>query len=340
MNTIAVKQRENSGVATRQWSSLSSLNGKWIKHGVTIAVIVLIGITAWNLDEAYHLSESIGSTSFLVGTALATIYRVVNPVGWFLTLQGLRQRVPMVSAVEVWLHSESRRWLPGGIWGYASRAVGAKDLGVPLAVGSASMLVELVVTLAAAVFVGTVGTAFYWDQVSAEVAQLASSISMQSQTWWLMAAALIGCCGLVYCGRSIIAKKYHALQQKIAALHAIKFDLGKLLQAFFFFVAMTLLNGLASFAIICAVDDSASVPLLVVVAATSIAWLVGFFAFFSPGGILVREAAFAALLVPWIPYDVGFIIAIGCRFSQLFAEVVGMVAILVRQRFCQTPAGA
>ena len=68
------------------------------------------------------------------------------------------------------------------------------------------------------------------------------------------------------------------------------------------------------------------------IAATALAWLIGFFAFFSPGGILVREAALAMLLLPWMPYEVGFSLAILSRFAQLIAEVVGMVAAVISTR--------
>ena len=90
------------------------------------------------------------------------------------------------------------------------------------------------------------------------------------------------------------------------------------------------LNGAVNSVLLNAVSTE-NVPWVAMIAATATAWIIGFFAVFSPGGILVREAALAALLLPWLPYETGFILAILSRFAQLIAEVVGM-AVLIRKR--------
>jgi len=86
---------------------------------------------------------------------------------------------------------------------------------------------------------------------------------------------------------------------------------------------MAALNGAVNSVLLNAVSFE-NVPVIAMIAATATAWIIGFFAFFSPGGILIREAALAALLLPWLPYETGFALAILSRFAQLIAEVVGM----------------
>ena len=75
-----------------------------------------------------------------------------------------------------------------------------------------------------------------------------------------------------------------------------------------------------------------SVPPTVLIAATSGAWVVGFLAIFSPGGLFVREGIFALCLVAWLPYGTGITLAILARLLQMFAELVGVVWVCVDWR--------
>jgi len=101
---------------------------------------------------------------------------------------------------------------------------------------------------------------------------------------------------------------------------------------------MAILNGCVNLMLLPLVDDASTVPALVMVAATASAWIVGLLAFFSPGGLLVREAALAALLLPWISYEAGITLAVLSRIAQLLAEVVCMAPVFWFDQRVETAA--
>jgi uncharacterized membrane protein YbhN (UPF0104 family) len=59
-----------------------------------------------------------------------------------------------------------------------------------------------------------------------------------------------------------------------------------------------------------------------VIAINALAWLVGFFAFFAPAGLGVREAAFAVLFSVWLPLEQGFLVAGVWRLVQVGSEII------------------
>ena len=301
------------------------------KSFLTAIVTVTIATTAWKLNQEFNLTGSMLSTAFLVSTLLAIVYRLVNPVGWALVLRGFGYQVNPVAATRVWLHAESRRWLPGGIWGYASRAVASKEIGVSKTVASASMFVELLITIAAAGVVAVVGVVLHWDQLSSTVQQLLIDKGFGVyQIAGLVGATLI-LASVTYILRTKLKNKITGLTAKASALRGIQIQFGPMTVSLGYFIVMACLNGLVNLTLVQAMDATVSVPVFAMIAGTAVAWIIGFLAFFSPGGILVREATLAALLLPWMPYEIGFSLAMLSRFAQLIAEVAGMLATIPRR---------
>ncbi|QEG23024.1 lysylphosphatidylglycerol synthase domain-containing protein [Mariniblastus fucicola] len=297
------------------------------KSAVTAAVIVTIAVAAWKLNQQLDIATSFLSVGFALGTVLAIAYRAANPYGWALVLQGMGYNVNATNATRIWLVAESRRWLPGGIWGYASRAVASKELGLTKTVASASMAVELLVTIAAAVVVSLAGLLIHQQQLMATASELFAKTGMDLNLVWLTVVAITTASVATYLLRHKLTKKLAGLTEKFSAVRGLDLNFAIFAKALGYFVVMAAMNGLVNSALLQAID-APSVPLVALIAATATAWIIGFFAFFSPGGILVREAALAALLLPWLPYEAGFSLAILSRFAQMIAEVVCMLLAL------------
>ena len=316
--------------ATKPAMNLKSL----LKTALSLVVICTIIATAWNLSQRLDLTSSLLTSAFVLSTLLAIIYRVVNPVGWAMVLRGFGFQVNFVSATRVWLHAESRRWLPGGVWGYASRAVASKELGVPVSVASSSMLIELLLTIAAAAVVSLFGIAMYWNELSQTVERLINQSGMTRTHVAVGLVAIFALISIGYASRNLFKQKLNGLSQKFSALRRMEkgtttINAKIMLTSLAYFIVMACLNGLVNQTLIQAIDGSSNVPIVAMIAATATAWIIGFFAFFSPGGMLVREAALAALLLPWMPYEIGFSLAMLSRFAQLIAEVVAMLAVIM-----------
>lgn len=300
--------------------------GKWF---VAIAIGSSIALAAHKLTTAYNIAGSLCTLSFAIAAVVAIVYRLVNPVGWTLVLAGLGYPTSTVDSVRIWLLSESNRWLPGGIWGYATRAVQAKRMGVPINVASGSMLVELLITLSAAIVVSLLGLLFHFERFSSTFHELFSK-RMDGVASWVVAICMLAVCfGLVFVTRRKFSKKLDGLVKRFQLLNSVHFRWRPLVSAMGYMVLMAGLNGCVNLSLLPAVGVEDSVPVLVMIAATATAWIVGFLAFFSPGGILVREATLAALLLPWLPYEAGITLAVLSRVAQLMAEVVCIALVLL-----------
>lgn len=296
------------------------------KRAITIVlslfIVVSIGAALWKLLGYAGIGQGLGSVYFFYAAALAVLYRLVNPLGWVAVLRGFGHRVHAAAATNIWLMAESRRWLPGGVWGYTSRAVRSQELGVSKSVASASMLVELVVTLLAAVVVSIFGLALHYDAVGTMVHEAFT----QYFSWNgvilapTFGAAMIGAC---YSFRGKLAEKFQSLNEKWQLLDLSQVSFRRLAVALGYFVLMACLNGAVNLVMLRTCTD-VQIPVTAIIAATAAAWVIGYLAFFSPGGLFVREGALAMLLMPWIPYETAFTLAILSRVAQLLAEVICM----------------
>ena len=114
------------------------------------AVIVSIGKALGHYGHSLAGRVEHVSWAWLgVAFAVSMVYRLLNAYQWILVLRALRQRVALGKGIRLWLVTETLRWLPGGMWGVVSRAVQAKDAGVPSLVASLSSALEVFLLIAA-----------------------------------------------------------------------------------------------------------------------------------------------------------------------------------------------
>lgn len=299
------------------------------RYLITVVIACSIFAAGSKLIGSYNVTAALGTGSFFVATSLAILYRLLNPFGWTLVLSGLGYKTNGLHSTRVWLTSESRRWLPGGVWGYASRAVQSGQLGVPVSVASGSMVVELLVTILAAAIVSVLGLALYFDQLSATFLQLLSNRFGGGSLAIPIIGGFVASSVLVFFARKQFISKLQRLTERFQSLRTVRLQWRPLASALAYMIVMATLNGCVNQTLLNTISEdgsaAASVPVLVMVAATATAWIVGFLAFFSPGGLLVREATLAALLLPWLPYEAGITLAVLSRVAQLLAEVLGLL---------------
>jgi len=319
MQTLAVNKSFSQSVAM-----LKSV----VTPVMTVVAVAMMIATAIKLTNSTRISGVIFSSTFLFATLLAIFYRAVNPIGWTLVLAGMGYRTPTMGSIRVWLLAESRRWLPGGIWGYASRATQAGQLGVPVSVASASMLIELLITMAAAVLISGVGLLFHHGELTESI--LKPVVEMLNGRLTGVAVGAFFVCGVIgFAMRRTLHRKLAILLERFKLLAAVRFDWKILSAALGYMVLMAMINGAIGVCLLPMLETSASVPFAAMIAATASAWIIGFLAVFSPGGLFVREAALATLLLPWIPYETGISLAVLSRIAQLAAEMFCMIPILL-----------
>ena len=300
---------------------------KWLTTVLTLVVIVMICHAGQKLLSDCELLPAFDSPWFAAAIVLACAYRVINAYGWALVLRAMKQPVDGTHAVKIWLRAESRRWLPGGVWGYASRAVQAQELKVSTSAASASMLIELFLTMVAALIVAVPAALIYREEFLASMNQYLPSAT----NVWPVVAVAVTCVSLAVAFRRTIGRKIRSLCDRFQTLRGMSISATGVATALLFFVLMGILNGGVTVLLLWSLPVD-SVPATVLIAATSGAWVVGFLAIFSPGGLFVREGVFALCLVAWLPYGTGITLAILARLLQMLAELVGVVWVSVDWR--------
>ena len=142
------------------WSETSC--GRLIKQAVLIPLIVVSMASAgYKLWSSSNMQAEFVVWPLAIAIGIATVHRLVNAYGWALVLRAMRLKVSGGEATKLWLVAESRRWLPGGVWGYASRATLASKIGVNPVAAAASMFIELMMVCGAAAMVVVPGVIIY-----------------------------------------------------------------------------------------------------------------------------------------------------------------------------------
>jgi glycosyltransferase 2 family protein len=263
-------------------------------------------------------ARSLGVAALATALLLALAYRVVNAGGWGMILAALGEPVSAVPAARVWLASEACRWLPGSLWSFGSRFVLASRRGVSGPVASASVVLELGVTVAAWAVIAAAGIP--WLRLPAAITSAVSLPAVSAGAAMVVATAWI-------VSRTGLGARVAGRLAAVRDLARIRPNAARLATAFAFYVAMGLVNGAILHGLVSALPGGADCPWPGVVAANAAAWLVGFFALFAPGGLVVREACLAGMLSAWMPGEEALAVSLAWRLVQIVAEIAGFAGI-------------
>lgn len=309
---------------------------KRLKPFCFFAVLAFMAWGLWALRE--QLGEALASANhlLLLGAAvLAAIYLFLNASVWGVVLRLVGVRVSRWRAARLWIECESMRWLPGGIWGYASRVVEARKVGASKGPAALSLAVELVITVAAWGTLGLVGT---------------------------LLSPQLRAAGLVYLERFQIPPTGFLIVVALGVLTVagvIGFDLGGLrtrllggsrellrglmqwrvtLRVFLEYLVLSLFYGVGFLMCLQAIGVTPLPSLLDAAGSYGLAWIVGFLAFGAPGGMGVREGV---LYLVFEPLGIGAEVATAAilwRAIQIVVELLLLGTIKTFFRHSQATA--
>lgn len=251
------------------------------------------------------------------------VYQFINAGVWSQVLGSLGHRVSFRQAAKVWLQSEALRWIPGGIWGYGSRVVNARELGVAKGKASASLILELALTnvawtLAAGLLLLTPLATLAWEQIGQWLSIGSSPL--------LLIGLLPPLIGL----GTVLILKVPFLNRLALKLRNLlpwrELQLARTLRTGFSYLGLCLFNGLLLWAVTQAVPGLEA-PFLAAIGIAGGAWLAGFWAIGVPGGIGVREAALAGMLAIYGSLDAGIAVAVLWRSMQVAVELISLLLV-------------
>jgi glycosyltransferase 2 family protein len=265
---------------------------------------------------------SLPRASLIAASAVCLGYRLLNASGWGWVLKALGAPLPFLTALRIWLISESLRWLPGSIWGFCSRLDSARQAGVPPVTASLSLPVELGLTVAswaalAACCLFPSGVAY---RLVAPHLGHAAAVSAVCITVVLIAGlALWGLRGLPAV-RSAFARMKTLLGLRPNPLLLLKTGL--------FYFALNGMNGVGFWILLTGLGYQSQIDFPTAIGANAVGWLAGFFAVGVPGGIGVREGCTALVLSNLMPWQEATLAAFIWRLLQICTEFVTLIPCL------------
>lgn len=263
--------------------------------------------------------------------ALLIVYRVINASGWTLIIRGLGGKMNLGQGINIWLLSESFRWLPGSIWGFFSRASQGEKAGLKKSKASLSIPVELILTILAWAFTALTSGMISINQQAPLLGMLAeyyNLISAYLLPSFLVAAFLIIISLVILkTKKDFFIKKLKPLQD---ALVLIKKDISKtsLIKVFLLYLTLCHFNGYC-FYLCCSALGFEQVSISLAISTNANVFLIGFFSFFAPGGIGVREAGITFFLQPILGLESAMAVAIAWRTIQLIGEASCLIGCLI-----------
>ena len=262
--------------------------------------------------------QRLGYPSLAPAFALCLGYWFFNAGVWSWILESLGYPIAYLTSVRVFLTSESMRWLPGGVWKFASRVVAAQNLGIPFSVASLSLPVELATVVISWIIVALAGILF---------SGLAGRFIAAYSNWLLPSAGVVLTGALLVGLASPVLSRQAWMRAKLEQLRAmlqVKPNFGALIKAELMYIGLNLLHGVGLWLMLAGMGYQQTVSPAAAIGANAVGWLVGFFAMVIPGGMGVRETATAFLLSPVMPWQEAALAAVLWRSLQIVAELVSL----------------
>jgi glycosyltransferase 2 family protein len=254
-----------------------------------------------------------------VALALCLAYWFLNAGVWAWILESLGHPVHYFTGMRVWLTSESLRWLPGSIWGFCTRVEAARRLGIPLAVASISLPVELSVVIGSWGIVAIVGLA---------VSGLGVRLTSLCANWLLpLVAILIIFPVALGLGWPMLRRRtwFAAGIERVRMMLSLDLRREVLVRSGLVYVSLNSAHGLGFWLMLAGMGYQHTVSPVAAIGANAAGWLLGFFAIGVPGGIGVREAGAALLLSPIMPWHEAVLAAGLWRLLQIVAELAALL---------------
>lgn len=278
-----------------------------------------IGLPLWMLTGQFHevAAAAAGANPLAIaGVLLGLIaYTAFNASVWSDVLAGLGGSPGRRATTRMWIQCEIMKWLPGGVWGYASRVVKAPAIGIDRTKAGASLVIELLLTIAAWATLAAAGL-LADGKLLAKLTGLAGGTALPP---WIGLLAPLPLLAL------LLAPVRRAVTARFSPLRGMSWQPAALARAFVSYLILCAAHAGLLLLLVHAVSQG-GIGWSQAAAADGSAWLIGFFAIGVPGGIGVREAGIAWFLGVHLPMPEAMAVAVLWRVLQIAAELLTLGA--------------
>ncbi len=293
-----------------------------VRRLLRILTLVLI---LWGMMSAVTPCLAAGSLPWagvnrqplVIAWALCLAYGLANAAAWTLIVRALGHPLPLAHGIRIWIRCEAFRWLPGSVWNFGARSWEAANHGVPMLTTVSSIAMDLSLSIASRLLILSIAATVYASELSSVIA------GWRWQTVLGIAGMLVGI-GII--GLPLLKRHFGSRLSKgrwrewYQALGSVRMRPSLLASFVSSYVTMRVLHGVGLWCVLVGIVPAVQLPLGLVVTVNVMAWLVGFFAFFAPGGLVVREAALATMLAAWMSPAEALTVAVTWRLLQIAGE--------------------
>lgn len=283
----------------------------WIR---ALQIVVLIGAGYYLLLQITPHWPAIRERQFawragplLLGSVVVLVTLAVLIAAWAASLRWCAVRIHTLDAAKVWFTANLARFIPGGVWQFASLAVMGLRYGVPTTAATATVLLEQIVLLLTGLGVVAAFTPI-----------------VLHATWWrasLVVALFLGAATLLLLPR--VTRRLPSLRLVWSQLRASQLALFALI-----LTVPWLLYGLAFRLLALGLLGEVSGSWGFYIAAFTGSYLAGVIAVFAPAGLLVREAALISVLTPVVGGGDAVILAVASRIWLTALEIAAGLVVL------------
>lgn len=289
---------------------------RWIR---ALQAVVLIGAAYYLFRQIAPHWPAIRARQFAwqpgalaLGSFIVLLTLIILVGAWTASLRWCAARISTLDAAKVWFTSNLARFLPGGVWQFASLAVMSSRYGMSATVATATVLLERVVLLLTGLAVVAVFTP-----------------AVLQAAWWqgaLVAGVVLAVVMLALPGGRV----GRWLAQHIPSLSLVWSQLRapQLLLFFFILIVPWLLYGAAFRLLAVGLLGGVSASWGFYIAAFTGSYLAGVIAVFAPAGLFVREAALIGVLTPMIGGGDAVILALASRIWLTAIEIVAAMIVI------------
>ncbi|MGQ9732697.1 MAG: lysylphosphatidylglycerol synthase domain-containing protein [Candidatus Zipacnadales bacterium] len=296
---------------------MKSAKAKWLLRGVQLVIIGLVFFfvgrtivqlwpamraTRWNLS-AFPLALSV-----IVGLACQGML----VIGWRLSLRLVGAQIGWQGALLSQLLGQLAKYVPGKLMTLIGKVYLALQAGVGESQATLAMFVEVATQIVTALAVG----------MSYVV------VVVPTERWWLPIAGAIAGLMVVSLHPAVLPKAVSGMFRLAGrAPIALCYDWSQVLPLLGCYVMFWCISGIGLWL----VGQGVGLPLGLapLTAGYALSWVIGFLSFIFPGGLGVREYAFARFLAPTIELGAAMSIALISRAWLLVAELVCAVGVWV-----------